>query len=238
VSQSEHGLHRNAPNAAQATETHWKRCVKKDEISSPETLQERNMCPHSFRNRAALTFFSSSKCDMAIPVHDALLLYALRQVALDPSVRTIHHRTGPEIECPRVSLEGIVLDRVDGSFLLRVDETRPERSADESAGLAYALKRHGLRLLERDASDIRRELLFSNSRMVWSYARYHVSIPNRRRIALALEDGGPQSVMELEERARTTCDILAAVCALACEDLICIDVFHDALGLRTVVFSK
>jgi hypothetical protein len=196
------------------------------------------MRPHSFRNRAALTFFSSSKCDMAIPVHDPLLLYALRQAALDPSVRAIHHRTGPEIECPRISLEGIVLDRVDGSFLLRVHETRPERNAAESAGMAYALKRHGLRLLERDASDIRREPLFSNSRMIWSYARYHVSIPDRLRIALALEDGGPQSIMELEERARTTGDILAAVCALACEDLLCIDAYLEPLGLRTVVFSK
>jgi hypothetical protein len=196
------------------------------------------MRPHSFRNRAVLTFFSSSKCDMAIPVRNSLLLHALQQAALDPTVRTIHHRTGPEIECPRVSLEGIVLDRVDGTFLLRVHETRPERSADEAAGLAYALKRHGLRLLERDASDIRREPLFSNSRLAWSYARYHVSIPDRLRIALALEDGGPQSVMELEERARPTCDILAAVCALACEDLLCIDTCLEPLGLRTLVFSN
>ena len=196
------------------------------------------MRPHSFRNRSALTFFTSSKCETAIPVNDPLVLHALRQAALDPSVRAIHHRTGPEIECPRVSLEGIVLDRVEGSFLLRVHETRPERTADESAGLAYVLKRHGLRLLERDASDIRREPLFSNSRVVWSHARYRVSIPDRLRIALALDDGGPQFVKELEERARPTCDILAAVCALACEDLLCIDTYLEPLGLRTVVFSK
>jgi hypothetical protein len=196
------------------------------------------MRPHPFRNRAALSFFASAKCEMAIPVQDSLLLHALRQAAIDPKVRTIHYRTGPEIECPRVSLEGVVLDRVDGSFLLRVHETRPERSADEAAGLAYALKRHGLRLLERDASDVRREPLFSNSRLVWSYARYHVSITDRLRIALALEDGGPQSVLELEERARPNCDILAAVCALACEDLLCIDTCLEPLGLRTVVFSR
>ncbi|WP_426532773.1 hypothetical protein [Bradyrhizobium sp. McL0615] len=196
------------------------------------------MRPHPFRNRAALTFFTSSKCEMAVPVDDPLLLHALRQAALDPKVRKIYHWAGPEIECPRVSLEGVVLDRVDGSFLLRVHETRPERTTGEAASLAYALKRHGLRLLERDASDIRREPLFSNSDLVWSYARYHVSITDRLRIALALEDGGPQSVMELEERARPTCDILAAICALACDDLLCIDTHREPLGLRTVVSSR
>jgi hypothetical protein len=196
------------------------------------------MRPHPFRNRSALEFFTSSKCERAIPVDDPLLLQALRQATLDPGVRTIHHRAGPEIECPRVSLEGVVLDRVDGSFLLRIYETRPDRTADDAAGLEYALKRHGLHLLELDASDIRREPLFTNARLIWSYARYRVSITDRLRIALALEDGGPQSVLELEGRARATCDILAAVCALACEDLLCIDTQDEPLGLRTVVFSR
>jgi hypothetical protein len=131
----------------------------------------------------------------------------------------------------------VVLDRADGRFLLRVYETRPRRSEDELARLIYAIERHGLRLLERDASEIRREPLFSNSRAVWSYARYHVSVTDRLRIGLALEDGEPQSLVELEERARPTCDVLAAVCALACEDLVRLNIDAAPLGPRTIVLG-
>lgn len=196
------------------------------------------MRPHQFRHRTALTFFSNPKCEMAIAVGDPLLLHALQQAALDRSVRSIHQQVGPEIDCPQVSLAGVVLDRVDGSFLLGVHEIRPERSAEEATRLEFVLKRHGLRLLERDATDIRQEPLFSNARLAWSFAHYHVPITDRLRIALALEDGGQQSVLELEERARPTCDTLAAVCALACQDLVGININRDPLGPRTIVFAR
>lgn len=196
------------------------------------------MRPHQFRHRAARAFFIHPKCEMAIAVRDPLLLHALQQAALDRSVRAIHQQVGPEIECPQVSLAGVVLDRWDGSFLLEVHEIRPERSAEQAARLEFVLKRHGLRLLERDATDIRQEPLFSNVRLAWSFARYHVPITDRLRIALALEDGGPQSVLEVEERARPTCDTLAAVCALACQDLVGINISRDPLGPRTIVFAR
>jgi hypothetical protein len=197
------------------------------------------MRPTQLRHRVAIpTVFVSCKCETAIPIHQPLLRYALQQAALDPSVRAIRYRTGPDIECPRVSLHGVVLDRADGRFLLRVYETRPRRSEDELARLIYAIERHGLRLLERDASEIRREPLFSNSRAVWSCARYHVSLPDRLRLSLALEDGWPQSLIELEERARPTCDILAAVCALACEGLVRLNIHNTPLGPRTIVLGR
>jgi hypothetical protein len=196
------------------------------------------MRPTQFRHRAATTFFVSCKCDIAIPINRQLLRYALQQASLEPSVRAIHYQNGPEMECPRVSLRGVVLDRLDGRFLLQACEARPERSDDENARLAYALKRHGLCLLERDASDIRREPLFSNARTVWSYARYNVSLADRLRIAVALEEGGPQSILELEERARPYCDIFAAVCALACENLVRLHIQHAPLGLHTIVFGQ
>jgi hypothetical protein len=197
------------------------------------------MRPTQLRHRVTTpSFFVSCKCETAIPIQQPLLRYALQQAALEPSVRAIRYRTGPNIECPRVSLHGVVLDCADRQFLLRVYETRPQRSKDELTRLSYALERHGLHLLERGASDILREPLFSNSRAVWSYARYHVSVTDRLRIGLALEDGEPQSLVELEERARPTCDIFAAVCALACEDLVSINIHHDPLGPRTIVLRR
>jgi len=197
------------------------------------------MRPTQLRHRVTTpSFFVSCKCETAIPIQQPLLRYALQQAALEPSVRAIRYRTGPDIECPHVSLHGVVLDCADRQFLLRVYETRPKRSEDELARLTYAIERHGLRLLERDGPDIRREPLFSNARVVWSYAQYNVSVTDRLRIGLALEDGEPQSLVELEERARPTCDVFAAVCALACEDLVSIKLHHDPLGPRTIVLRR
>lgn len=124
---------------------------------------------------------------------------------------------------------------MDGNFLLVVCETRPRRSDKEVARLSGMLERNGLRLLERDALDIRREPLFSNVRAVWSYERHHVPLKDRLRIAAALADGGPQSMLELEDRARPSDDIIAAVCALACEDLVEIDIYDSPLGPGTIV---
>jgi hypothetical protein len=196
------------------------------------------MRPHQFRHRVGKhTFFTSCKCETAVPVDARLLRYALEEAALDPAVRAIHYRTGPTIECPPASLRGVVLDRTDGRYLLRVYETRPQRSNEEMIRFIYALECHGLQLLERDTSDVLREPLFTNVRAVWSYAGYHVSIRDRLRISLALADG-PQTLLELEERARASCDIVAAVCALACLDLVSIDLGEDLLGPRTIVCCR
>jgi hypothetical protein len=123
-----------------------------------------------------------------------------------------------------------------GAFLLRVCETRPERSDEEVARLTYVLERHGLRLLERDAQDVHREPLFSNARAVWSHAGRHVSLMDRLKIAVALEDG-PQPIIELEDRARPICDVVATVCALACENLVRLNIQEAPLGPRTIVLG-
>jgi hypothetical protein len=196
---------------------------------------------HSPDSRDPVTrplLFTGPKCAVAIPViaHDPLLLDALQQAALAPSVRAIRYRTGPEIECPRFSLAGVELHREDGIFLLRVSQTRPQRSAEEIASVTHVLESHGLRLLERDAEDVSREPLFSNVRAVFSHAGRHVSLTDRLAIGLALEDG-PQSIAELEERARPNCDLVAAVSALACEGLLRLDIEDANLGPRTMVLG-
>ncbi|MGY3532189.1 hypothetical protein ACVISU_004957 [Bradyrhizobium sp. USDA 4452] len=203
-------------------------------------VQEMIMRPTQLRHRAAVpALFVSCKCEIGVPIqHQPLLRCALERAALDPAVQAIRYRTGPIIECPALSLHGVVLYRIDGCFLLRVYETRPERSEDQLARLTYVLQRYGLRLLERDSSEIRRELLFTNSRLVWSYARRPVSLSDRLRIGLALEEWGPQSLAELEARARPSCDIVAALCALACADLVSLNIHHVPLGRFTVASAR
>lgn len=179
--------------------------------------------------------FTSPKCRVAIPVDDPLLRYALEQASLDSSVRQIDYRTGPQVECPPISLKGVVLRREDGSFLLRVHQSRPRRTEDEDARLNFVLERHGLRLLERVATDVCSEPRFSNSRAVWSHAGRHVSLTDRLRIGLAMEEG-PLTLIELEDRVRPGCDVVAAVCALACENLLRLDLYVP-LGPGTLVLA-
>jgi len=192
---------------------------------------------HLRTTAVAPLFFTSPKCKVAIPCH-TLLRDALQQASLEPAVRAIRYRQAPNVLGVQASLAGVVINRMDGDFLLRVCELRPQRSAEELIRLADLLEARGLRLLERDALDIRREPLFSNARSVWSHERYHVSLHDRLRIAAALADDGPQSIGQLEERARPVCDALAALCALACEDLVELNVHETALGPCTMVHVR
>jgi hypothetical protein len=187
----------------------------------------------------APVLFTSRKCKVAIPAREVLLRYALRQASLEPVVRAIRYRKARDMLPQQISLAGVVLDRADGSFLLKVCERRPYRSEEELARLNYALESNGLRLLERDALDIRREPLFSNARAVWSNQRYDVPLTDTLKIAAALDEHGRQPIFKLKWRARTTCDILAALCALACEDLVELNNIDEVrLGPGTLVSGR
>jgi hypothetical protein len=196
------------------------------------------MHDNQFHPKAASAFFSNPKCKVAIPVGNVLQRDAIQQASLDPSVRAIHYRKAPDPYGTPSTPLSVVLERIDGDFLLAIRETRPRRTEADLARLADVLESNGLRLLERDASDIRREPIFSNSHTVWSHERFPVSVNNRLKIAAALAEDGPQSILEIEERARPTCDIIAAVCALACEALVDIDIRETPLGWRTVVRAR
>lgn len=193
--------------------------------------------PKAHQIAACPAFFTGPKCNVAIPVKDGLLLDALQQASLSPSVRSIGYRTGPQLECPPVSLAGVVLHREDGLYLLRVG-AQPQRRSEESARLEHVMRRHGLRLLERDAADVHREPFFSNVRAVWSHSGRTVPLLVRLKIGLALEEHGPQALGELEERTRLAGDLVGAVCALACENLLRLDIGTARLGPSTLVLGS
>lgn len=190
---------------------------------------------HQILRKAASTTFSGPKCRVAIPIESVLQRDALREASLDAAVRSIHYRKAPNPHGMPPTLMSVVLQRVDGDFLLTVCERRPQRSLADYARLTEVLAAAGLRLLERDAVDIRREPIYSNVREVWSNQRFHVNISDRLKIGAALSEEGPQSILELEERSRPSCDIVAAVCALTCEGLLELDFREVPLGVRTLV---
>jgi hypothetical protein len=185
--------------------------------------------------KAASPIFSGPKCKVAIPIDSLLQRDALREASLDAAVRSIHYRKAPNPNGAPPTLMSVVLQRIDGDFLLAVCERRPHRSERDYTRLTELLASEGLRLLERDAEDIRREPIYSSVREVWSNQRFHVNISDRLKIGAALFEDGPQSILELEGRAQPSCDVVAAVCALSCEGFVELDFCEAPLGMRTIV---
>ena len=187
-----------------------------------------------FRRRDTRILFENPKCRVVVPKPDYLLYEAIAQATLDPSVRLISQRAFSDELLKRLSPNGIILGRADGNYLLVVLEQLQRRTGEEDPHLADALRSSSLRLLERTAIDIKEEPVFSNVRKVWSREHYPVSLLDRLKLAAALADNGPQSIAELKARANPACDTLAAACALACADLVELNL-HVAIGPNTIV---
>jgi hypothetical protein len=190
-----------------------------------------------YRRKMEPVIFTSSKCAVAIPVRNTLLRDALRQASLEPEVCAIRYTQAPDLHAAQVSLTGVILDRVDGTFLLAISKVRPGRDQEQFRQFERMLESRGLKLLERDESDIKSEPLFSNTAEIWFHESYPVPLKDRLKIAAALEDG-PQSIADIEDRARPNCDIFCAICLLACENLVEIYIRDAPLGLNTVVRSR
>src|SRR4051794_13921308 len=102
------------------------------------------------------SLFSSPKCRVPIPVRHILVRHALEQASLDTTVREIQYRSGPRIECPPVSLAGVVLRSAAGAFLLRVHNDSCLRNEEDVARIRFVLERHRLQLLERSEGEVLR----------------------------------------------------------------------------------
>jgi hypothetical protein len=76
--------------------------------------------------------------------------------------------------------------------------------------------------------------MYSNARNVWSHAGERVSLRDRLTLSVALQ-AGPQRIVELEERVRLDCDVVSAICVLACENLVQLSLCDAPLGPETIV---
>ncbi|ABE62184.1 hypothetical protein Nham_1360 [Nitrobacter hamburgensis X14] len=182
--------------------------------------------------------FVSAKTSTAIPARHPLVRDALVQASLDPQVRSLEFVPSAAVGATQVALNAIAVVRDDGRFHLDVVEARPVRDV-ESEGLALiALDRIGLAPLTLTAADIRREPRFANSKAVWAYRLHPVGIEMRMRVLTVLQEEGPLRLACLLKRIRATRDPAPAVMALACSDLIEIDLISQPLGPTTIVGSR
>ncbi len=182
--------------------------------------------------------FISAKTSTPIPAPHSIVRCALVQAALDPLVRSLDFIASATIEAKPVTLKAIVVIRDDGRFYLDIIETRPVRDVETEGLVLIALDRLGLAPLTLTAAEIRREPRFANARAVWEHRMHPVGLSMRLKVLTLLQDDGPLPLGLLLSRIRATRDPAPVVMAMACSDLIELDLVSRPLGPSTIVRSR
>jgi hypothetical protein len=187
-----------------------------------------------FRQNAVTTPKTRSAIPVTSPIHRDLLI----QSTLDPTVRSIEFVNQVRHRGHAVATNTFVVHRDDGRFLMEVVGSRPQRDPDEDEALYLGLQAAGIQVLEVEPDEIRREPRYRNARLVWENREHQPSARDRERILDVLAENGPLSIGEIEDLTRTTSDIETAVCSLACEDIVEVDLDGGPLGAATVVRAR
>jgi hypothetical protein len=196
--------------------------------ADPTSSCERSPAASSVRG------FISAKTSAAIPAACCLAWDALIQATLDPAIRRIDLIRSAHVGFIRVDIGAIVLNRDDGRFLLDIVPARRIRDIDEEGLALIALAELGLPTLYLAADDILREPRLANSRAVWSYRLQPVGITMRMRVLSILMENGPMPLSQLLSAIRADRDPGPVVLAMACSDLIQLDLIGVPLGPATM----
>jgi hypothetical protein len=129
-----------------------------------------------------------------------------------------------------VEVNAIVLQRDDGRVHLDVVAARTVRSLDDEGSRQIALREFGVAVLVVTSDDLGAQPRADNTRLVWSYRGRRVHIGLRIRILQTLRDDGPMKLARLLESVRSNGDPSEAVVALACDDLLELDLKSRPLG--------
>jgi hypothetical protein len=178
--------------------------------------------------------FISAKTATAIPARCALVRDALILQTLDPAVRAIEYIASTRVHQTQVDLQAIVVVRDDGRYVLDVVAARRINDVEDEGLALIALGELGLTPLVLTTEEIRREPRFANARLVWAYRHHPVGITMRMRILTVLADDGPMPLGRLLAEIRGDRDPTPAVMALACSDLITLDLVSRPLGPATI----
>jgi hypothetical protein len=178
-------------------------------------------------------FVSQKSGMLPIRIRHHLLRDALAQAALDPAVRAIEYLQAIQVSMA-TKVDAIVLDRDDGRYHLQIPEARPRQSIARTLIVAQVLLDLGLRPHVRTEGDILREPHCTNARTVWAHADHPVPVGLRLQVLSTLTDDGAMPLGELLSRLRSERDPVPVVMALACLNLIELDLTSAPLGPGTV----
>jgi hypothetical protein len=182
--------------------------------------------------------FISAKTCTAIPTRCAHLRDALIQASLDPVVRSIEFIAAARVRATSIDLNAIVLERDDGRYLLDVVPARPLRDVEHDGLALIALEELGLPSIVLTTAEIQREPRFANARLAWSHRSLTVGISLRMHILQVLSDDGPMMLGNLLDAVRSDRDPIPAIMALACANMIELDLVSQPLGPATIARSR
>jgi hypothetical protein len=182
--------------------------------------------------------FVSAKTATAIPARHPALRDALIQASLDPQVRSISYVASACVASEQVELDAVVVQRDEDRYLLDVVPARRVRDLEDEGLVQISLARLALKPLTLTAEEIRREPLYTNSRLVWSYNGIAVPLGLRMRVLQILLDDGPMPLGQLLKSIRSDRDPTPAVMALACANLLSLDLVSQPLGPGTIARSR
>jgi len=185
-------------------------------------------------HRGRPDLFVSAKCAAPVPAADPAVREALVQASLDPLVRSISHVAQALVGTAQVDVDAVVLARDDGRYVLDVVAAPRVPDPNEERLVGIALSELGLARLVLTADDLNAEPRCSNSRLVWSHRGRSVPIDLRIRILQILIEDGPLELGDLLRAVRSDRDPSAAVMALACGDLLELDLMSRPLGPTTM----
>jgi hypothetical protein len=180
--------------------------------------------------------FVSVKTRAAVPVRHPALYDALIQASLDPRVKSIEYVPSARVASVRVMLDAVILVLYDDDrYILDVVPARPTRDIEDEGLVLIALGELKLKPLVLTAEEIQREPRRANANLVWSHKNVAVQIGLRMRIMQVLLDEGPMPLGQLLKSVPGESDPAAAVMALACANLVHLDLHGQPLSPTTLV---
>ncbi|HVV41973.1 MAG TPA: hypothetical protein VHC94_13010 [Nitrobacter sp.] len=181
--------------------------------------------------------FVSAKTTVPIPARHPALREALVRASLDPAVRAISHLPSAHVGPAALDLDIVVVERGDGRFRLDVVPARRIRSVADERQFRAAAAELRLPPLVVTAELLRAEPVRANCDLVWSHRGRAVPIDLRMQILRLLVDDGPMALDRLLAGIVGR-EPAAAVMALACDDLLELDLESGPLGPTTTVRTR
>lgn len=182
-----------------------------------------------------IEYFESAKTAARIPITAPLVREALIQFTLDAAVRRIEIVPSATVRGVIVPLDAIVLAGDAGRELLEFPELAATRDLDAAGLELLAVEQLKLRVRRVTTAEIRREPRASNCRTVWACRHRRVSVDDWVRLLDVLGEEGPMALSRAAAEMRFAGGAISAVLALACTDLIEIDLESALLGPETLV---
>jgi hypothetical protein len=181
--------------------------------------------------------FSSAKTIMPVVANREITRELLIQASLDPSVLAIEPVSTVSVGGAEVDFGGFTFLGDDGRRVVEFDDGTL-RDLDGDGLHLLAIEQLGLPVLRLTADDVMREPRAGNCRAAWFCRNRRIAIGDRIFALASLREEGPMRLLDLTRKFRYSRDPLGSVLALACADVVALDLESAPLGPQTRVWLR